>query len=197
VGNFNSGANVEELGGVGSERLPESAIPSPEAGLAAVAPEVVSSLVSIKHDGLGVLVGGPWNVGTKDIRTLFFRRWPWRAAGLPFSADGFPVEDSGVGSHWKGLPPLLREDVCECCRFGDRLTPLRTREVGLLRFCRSGDPSEYACALDLRFGVEKASTAGGLVVDADTWSVAPEYSPPLTFGDSVLDSSICVLLSST
>jgi hypothetical protein len=83
------------------------------------------------------------------------------------------VEDSGVGSHWKGLPPLLREDVCECCRFGDRATPFRTREVALLRFCRSGDPSEYACALSLRFGVENASTGGGLVTGGGILFMAP------------------------
>jgi hypothetical protein len=71
---FSSGAKVEELGGVGSARLLGTTRPRPLAGLSAVAPSMVSSFPSAKKDGLGVLEGGPWNVGTKEIRTLFFRR---------------------------------------------------------------------------------------------------------------------------
>jgi hypothetical protein len=58
------------------------------------------------------------------------------------------------------LPPLLRDEVCECCLLGDR-TPLG---AAALRFCRSGETSEYACKANLRFGVEGTALFGGLVV---------------------------------
>jgi hypothetical protein len=72
--NFSSGENVEELGGVGSARPLGTERPRPATGLSSVAPSMASSFPSAMKDGLGVLEGGPWNVGTKDMRTLFFRR---------------------------------------------------------------------------------------------------------------------------
>lgn len=48
-------------------------------------------------------------VGAKEMRTQFCRLCPLRAFGLPFSAEGLPVR-SGEGSHWNGLPLLLRRD---------------------------------------------------------------------------------------
>jgi hypothetical protein len=111
--NFTSGAKVEILGGRGSGRLLEK--PSPT--LLLFSDIVVfgdSSWMSFMTAGLGDLdlPDGPRVVGTSEIRTQFCRRWPLRALGLPFRADGFP-EDSGAGSHWKGLPLLLLDD--EAC----------------------------------------------------------------------------------
>jgi hypothetical protein len=138
--NFNSGAKVEELSGVGSERVFEKPKPRP-AGWLAEAPSVASPSLFIENDGLGVRRGEPCIMGTGEIRTLFFRRWPWRALGLPFNAEGLPLGESGVESHWKGLPPLLLEDVCECWRFGDLIAPARLRELAEVGHCRSGEPA--------------------------------------------------------
>lgn len=38
-------------------------------------------------------------MGSREFLILLFRRWPCRALGLPFKADGFAAEDNGVGSH--------------------------------------------------------------------------------------------------
>lgn len=59
VENFNSGAKVDELGGVGSERVPKKPSPSPARIFEASAPSVVSSLFNTTSEGLGVLLGGP------------------------------------------------------------------------------------------------------------------------------------------
>lgn len=57
--NLRSGAKVEELGGVGSERVPEKPRPSPVTGTKVSAPVIVSPLLSSMVEGLGVLLGGP------------------------------------------------------------------------------------------------------------------------------------------
>lgn len=94
---FTSGLKIEVLGGRGRDRVLEKPRP-PLFLFSDVAVFGDSSCMSFIIDGLGDLLGGPRMVGASDMRTQFCRRWPLRAVGLPFKADGFP-DDNGAGSH--------------------------------------------------------------------------------------------------
>ena len=94
--NFSSGAKVEERAGDVSERVFDDTNPTTPVDLLEEPPCITSVPLSIAQDTLAGWLGGPWMVGTRDIRTLFFRRCPWRAPGLPFKADGFPVGEIEV-----------------------------------------------------------------------------------------------------
>lgn len=110
-----SGAKVETLGGRGRARVPGN--PSTDGGRShSLSCSGDSSAISA-IEGLGDGRREPIIVGDSDIRTQLERRWLFRALGLPFRAEGLP-DCIGDGSHWNGLPLLLRveealEETCD------------------------------------------------------------------------------------